>query len=154
MTLCIRAVFCLPRFPRGGTVLTLGLAPDAVMTGNLNVIAPLLTMFFLTTYAVLNVAAGVEGFLDSPSFRPEFEVHWSLSLLGAAGCIGVMFLINWWAPLIRNPADQFGCPTSLIPNDRLRKMRSAGSFLNSAFEFGSIPSRPRLAVSTVPSLNC
>ena len=60
-------------------------------------------MFFLTTYAVLNVAAGVEGFLDSPSFRPEFEVHWSLSLLGAAGCIGVMFLINWWAPLIRNP---------------------------------------------------
>ena len=86
--------------PRSGTVLTLGLALGAVMTGNLNVIAPILTMFFLTTYAVLNVAAGVEGFLDSPSFRPEFKVHWSLSLLGAAGCIGVMFLINWWATVI------------------------------------------------------
>ena len=86
--------------PRSGTVLTLGLALGAVMTGNLNVIAPILTMFFLTTYAVLNVAAGVEGFLDSPSFRPEFTVHWSLSLLGAAGCIGVMVLINWWATVV------------------------------------------------------
>ena len=111
-------------------------------------------MFFLTIYAILNVAPGVEGFLDSPSFRPEFEVHWSLSLLGAAGCIGVMFFINGGRLLLRNPADQFGRPTSLIPNDRLRKMRSAGSFLNSTFEFGAIPSRPRLAVSTVPSLNC
>ncbi|WP_103020499.1 Na-K-Cl cotransporter [Salinibacter altiplanensis] len=86
--------------PRSGTVLTLGLALGAVMTGNLNAIAPVLTMFFLTTYAVLNVAAGVETFLDSPSFRPEFKVHWSLSLLGAAGCTAVMFLINWWATLI------------------------------------------------------
>jgi Amino acid transporters len=86
--------------PRGGTVLTLGLALGAVMMGNLNAIAPVLTMFFLTTYAVLNVAAGVETFLDSPSFRPEFTVHWSLSLLGAAGCTAVMFLINWWATLI------------------------------------------------------
>ena len=86
--------------PRNGTVLTLGLALGAVMTGNLNVIAPILTMFFLTTYAVLNVAAGVESFLDSPSFRPEFKVHWGLSLLGAAGCVWVMFLINWWATLV------------------------------------------------------
>jgi len=86
--------------PRNGTVLTLGLALGAVMTGNLNLIAPILTMFFLTTYAVLNVAAGVEGFLDSPSFRPEFKVHWSLSLLGAAACLWVMFLINWWATII------------------------------------------------------
>lgn len=69
-------------------------------TGTLNVIAPVLTMLFLRTYAVLNVAAGLEGFLDSPSFRPEFNVHWSLSLLGAAGCLGVMVLINWVAPVV------------------------------------------------------
>jgi amino acid transporter len=86
--------------PRWGTVLTLGIALGGVMSGNLNAIAPVLTMFFLTTYAVLNVAAGVEGLLNSPSFRPEFSVHWSLSLLGAAGCTVVMFLINWWASII------------------------------------------------------
>ena len=43
--------------PRLGTILTLGLALVAVWFGNLNVIAPVLTMFFLTTYGVLNVAA-------------------------------------------------------------------------------------------------
>ena len=80
--------------PRNGTIVTLGFAIAAVCVGDLNLIAPILSMFFLTTYLVLNVAAGIEGFLDSPSFRPTFKVHWSLSLLGAIGCLGVMFLID------------------------------------------------------------
>ncbi len=85
--------------PRAATVVTLGLALLAVFFGSLNVIAPILTMFFLTTYGVLNIAAGTERLLLSPSFRPTFKVHWSLSLLGAAGCIWVMFLINAMATL-------------------------------------------------------
>jgi amino acid transporter len=80
--------------PRIGTAITLGVVVLAVVVGDLNLIAPILTMFFLTTYLVLNISAGVEGFLDSPSFRPMFAVHWSLSLLGALGCLAVMFLIN------------------------------------------------------------
>ncbi|MEL7330284.1 MAG: Na-K-Cl cotransporter, partial [Cyanobacteria bacterium J06559_1] len=80
--------------PRLGTLFTLGIVLAVVMMGSLDAIAPVLSMFFLTTYMVLNVAAGLEGFLQSPSFRPTFRVHWSLSLLGAIGCIGVMFLIN------------------------------------------------------------
>lgn len=85
--------------PRLGTLLTLGIALVAVWVGDLNMIAPILTMFFLTTYAVLNLAAGIEGFLNSPSFRPQFKVHWSLSILGAVGCASVMFLINATATL-------------------------------------------------------
>ncbi|MEM8676906.1 MAG: amino acid permease [Cyanobacteria bacterium P01_G01_bin.67] len=80
--------------PRNGTLVSLGIAIAAVCVGDLNLIAPILSMFFLTTYLVLNVSAGIEGFLQSPSFRPSFKVHWSLSLLGALGCLGVMFLIN------------------------------------------------------------
>ncbi|MGF1520614.1 MAG: amino acid permease [Nodosilinea sp.] len=80
--------------PRMGTWFTLGIALAAVGIGDLNLIAPILTMFFLTTYLVLNVSAGLETFLQSPSFRPTFKVHWSLSLLGAVGCLVVMFLIN------------------------------------------------------------
>ena len=80
--------------PRVGTLLTMVVALVAVYLGNLNIIAPILTMFFLTTYGVLNAAAGIERLLDSPSFRPEFKVHWSFSLLGAIGCLSVMFLIN------------------------------------------------------------
>ncbi|MEQ9553568.1 MAG: Na-K-Cl cotransporter [Coleofasciculus sp. G3-WIS-01] len=80
--------------PRIATVVTLGLVLVAVAVGDLNLIAPVLSMFFLTTYLVLNVAAGIETFLRSPSFRPSFRVHWSISLLGAIGCLWVMFLLN------------------------------------------------------------
>ena len=80
--------------PRNGTWVSLGIAIAAVCVGDLNLIAPILSMFFLTTYFVLNVSAAIEGFLQSPSFRPSFRVHWSLSLLGAIGCLGVMFLID------------------------------------------------------------
>ncbi|MBW3564726.1 MAG: Na-K-Cl cotransporter [Acidobacteria bacterium] len=80
--------------PRIGTVFTTALALVAVWLGDLDVIAPVLTMFFLTTYGVLNITAGLERFLQSPSFRPTFRVHWAWSLLGALGCISVMFLIN------------------------------------------------------------
>ncbi len=86
--------------PRAGTLVTLGVALGAVALGSLNLIAPVLTMFFLTTYAVLNMAAGIEGFLGSPSFRPTFKVHWFWSLLGAVGCIAVMILINWIATVV------------------------------------------------------
>ncbi|MBO6535332.1 MAG: Na-K-Cl cotransporter [Balneolaceae bacterium] len=86
--------------PRLGTVFTMVIALIAVWFGDLNLIAPVLTMFFLTTYGVLNVAAGIERFLGSPSFRPTFRVHWILSLLGALGCIAVMFLINAVATII------------------------------------------------------
>jgi amino acid transporter len=86
--------------PRLGTLFTLIIVLIAVWFGDLNMIAPVLTMFFLTTYGVLNVAAGLEKFLRSPSFRPTFKVHWSFSILGAVACIAVMFLINSLATII------------------------------------------------------
>lgn len=80
--------------PRMGTAFTFGLVVITVMLADLNVIAPILTMFFLTTYGVLNVTAALEGFLGNPSFRPKFKVHWLFSFAGAVGCGMVMFLIN------------------------------------------------------------
>ncbi|OZC01905.1 Na-K-Cl cotransporter [Rubricoccus marinus] len=86
--------------PRIGTGLTLGLALAAVWFGDLDLIAPVLSMFFLATYGVLNASAFVESLLKSPSFRPTFRVHWALSLLGFAGCLAVMFLINAIATVV------------------------------------------------------
>jgi amino acid transporter len=80
--------------PRNATIITLGFVLVAVAVGDLNLIAPVLSMFFLTTYLVLNLAAGIESFLRSPSFRPSFKVHWFFSLLGVVGCLAVMFLID------------------------------------------------------------
>ncbi|MGF1492625.1 MAG: Na-K-Cl cotransporter [Microcoleaceae cyanobacterium] len=80
--------------PRLATVITLVFVLVAVSAGDLNLIAPVLSMFFLTTYLVLNLAAGIESFLRSPSFRPAFRVHWIFPLLGVIGCLAVMFLID------------------------------------------------------------
>ena len=85
--------------PRYGTVFTLLFTVTAVLLGDLNKIAPVLTMFFLTAYGVLNISAGVENVIKSPSFRPRFKVHWFFSLLGAAGCVGAMILIDPLATL-------------------------------------------------------
>lgn len=82
------------QIPRWATAFTIVLTLIAVYFGNLNAIAPILTMFFLTTYGMLNITAGIEKVLGSPSFRPKFKVHWAFSLLGAFGCVTVMFLIN------------------------------------------------------------
>ena len=86
--------------PRLGTWITLSIAIAAVFIGDLSLIAPVLTMFFLTTYLVLNISASIEGFLESSSFRPSFKVPWILSLLGAIGCLWVMLLINSVATVI------------------------------------------------------
>ncbi len=86
--------------PRLGTIFTMVIALIAVWFGDLNLIAPILSMFFLTTYGVINLAAGIEKLLDSPSYRPTFKVHWSISLLGALSCFSVMFLINLTSTLI------------------------------------------------------
>jgi len=80
--------------PRIGTFVTLGLALTAVALGDLDRIAPILTMFFLATYSVVNIVSAVERLLKSPSFRPTFRVHWAVSLIGAIGCSAVMVLID------------------------------------------------------------
>lgn len=86
--------------PRIATVLSFGVALAAVLLGNLNMIAPILSMFFLTSYGLLNLSAGLEGLIESPSWRPRFKVHFGISLAGAAGCFVVMLMINVGATLI------------------------------------------------------
>ena len=88
------------QIPRAATIATSVIALILVIMGDLNMIAPILTMFFLTTYGTLNLTAGIERLLNSPSFRPKFKVHWSLSFLGTLGCMVVMFLINPMATII------------------------------------------------------
>lgn len=80
--------------PRAGTVLTFILAQMGIMLGDLDDIAPILTMFFLATYGVTNLACGLQRWAASPSFRPTFRVSASLSLAGAAACFYVMSMIN------------------------------------------------------------
>ncbi len=85
--------------PRRATVLTFAIAQVCILLGDLNAIAPIITMFFMITYGLLNLATFYEAITKNPSYRPTFRYsHWITSLLGTVGCLGVMFLINWvWA---------------------------------------------------------
>ncbi|MBX2860556.1 MAG: amino acid permease [Vampirovibrio sp.] len=67
----------------------------------LNAIAAIITMFFLYTYGMINLAAFIEAFGRNPSFRPRFKLfHWVTALLGGLGCVFAAFLINPIAAVI------------------------------------------------------
>ncbi|MCA9399892.1 MAG: amino acid permease, partial [Candidatus Omnitrophica bacterium] len=86
--------------PRIATVISFFIAMLGIMLGDLNVIAPVLSMFFLTSYGLLNLSAALNGILNNASWRPKFRVHWVLPFLGFLGCVITMFMINPGATFI------------------------------------------------------
>ena len=87
--------------PRRGVLLSGAIAILTVMLGRLNLIAPLVSMFFLISYGLLNYATYYEARSASPSFRPKFKwFDLRLSLLGFLTCLGVMLAIDLRAGII------------------------------------------------------
>ena len=77
-----------------GLVVTLVLAVAAIFLGNLNMVAQVVAMFFLTVYGTINLVAALETLSGDSSWRPKIHIHWIVSLLGAVGSFTVMILIN------------------------------------------------------------
>ncbi len=86
--------------PRLATVIAFVIALLGILLGDLNAIAPILSMFFLTSYAVLNLSAGLEALIGGPAWRPRFRVPWWVSLLGFAACVAAMLMINAGATFV------------------------------------------------------
>jgi amino acid transporter len=86
--------------PRIATVISFGIALAGILLGDLDLIAPVLSMFFLTSYGLINVSAAFEGLIGSPWWRPTFRTPWFISAIGASICIGSMFMINAGASFI------------------------------------------------------
>ncbi|OVE75651.1 hypothetical protein BVX97_03960 [bacterium E08(2017)] len=86
--------------PRIATAFAFVVGLVGILLGDLNVIAPVLSMFFLTSYGLLNVSAGLEELARAPSWRPKFRIPWYVSLIGAFGCFATMFMINAGATFI------------------------------------------------------
>lgn len=81
--------------PRRAVLLTAAVAAAIVALGDLNLIASLVSMFFLISYGMLNYATYLEARSDSPSFRPTFRLyHPWVGSAGAAACLGVMLAID------------------------------------------------------------
>jgi len=86
--------------PHAGLVLSIGLALVAVLLGDLNAVATVVTMFFLAVYGILNLSAALESLSGDPSWRPAIWAPWPVCLAGAAGCVSAMLLIDARATLI------------------------------------------------------
>uniref|UniRef100_A0A8C2EGS4 Solute carrier family 12 member 2 n=1 Tax=Cyprinus carpio TaxID=7962 RepID=A0A8C2EGS4_CYPCA len=89
--------------PLRGYLLTFGIALAFIVIAELNVIAPIISNFFLASYALINFSVFHASLANSPGWRPSFKYYnmW-VSLAGAILCCVVMFIINWWAALLTN----------------------------------------------------
>jgi len=81
--------------PRRGILFSGVIALVTISLGQLNLIAQVVSMFFLISYALINYATFYESRTQSPSFRPRFRLFspW-LSLAGFIICSGAILAID------------------------------------------------------------
>lgn len=82
--------------PRNALLLTFIIAEAGILIGDLDVIARIVSMFFITTYGFLNLSCAIESWASS-DFRPEFKIPKWVSILGAAACLIVMVQLDFVA---------------------------------------------------------
>uniref|UniRef100_A0A9J8CGV3 Solute carrier family 12 member 2 n=1 Tax=Cyprinus carpio carpio TaxID=630221 RepID=A0A9J8CGV3_CYPCA len=89
--------------PLRAYVLTFIIGLAFILIAELNIIAPIISNFFLASYALINFSVFHASLANSPGWRPSFKYYnkW-VSLAGAVLCCVVMFVINWWAALLTN----------------------------------------------------
>lgn len=80
--------------PRNAMIFTSAIMILLFMTGNLDSIAPILTMFFLISYAMINLVVFIEQSLGMVSYRPTLKISKLLPLYGTIGSLIFMFYIN------------------------------------------------------------
>ncbi len=80
--------------PRNAMMITGGMVFLTMLLRDLNAVAPLVTMFFLITYAMLNVVVLIEQNLGLISFRPLFSVPRLVPWIGLISSVVAMFIIH------------------------------------------------------------
>ncbi|CAH0553671.1 unnamed protein product [Brassicogethes aeneus] len=87
--------------PYRGYVLTFFVSAAFLLIAELNAIAPLISNFYLASYALINFCTFHAALIKPLGWRPTFRYYntW-LSLFGFILCVVIMFLINWQSSLI------------------------------------------------------
>ncbi|XP_074695725.1 solute carrier family 12 member 3 isoform X2 [Strix aluco] len=87
--------------PIRGYMLTYVIAIGFILIAELNAIAPIISNFFLCSYALINFSCFHASITNSPGWRPSFRYYskWA-ALFGATVSVVIMFLLTWWAALI------------------------------------------------------
>ncbi|XP_067651292.1 solute carrier family 12 member 4-like isoform X1 [Haliotis asinina] len=86
--------------PVRALLLTMLISEFGILIASLDYVAPIITMFFLMCYGFVNMACAMLTLLRTPNWRPRFRFyHWTLSLVGLALCITLMFISSWYYAL-------------------------------------------------------
>lgn len=80
--------------PINASIITCSIAFFFVLLGDVNVVAEIISMFFMVTYGSICLISLFENFAANPAYRPSFRSRWYISLIGAATCIILMFRMN------------------------------------------------------------
>ncbi|KAG8521742.1 Solute carrier family 12 member 4 [Galemys pyrenaicus] len=87
--------------PTWALLLTALIAELGILIASLDMVAPILSMFFLMCYLFVNLACAVQTLLRTPNWRPRFKYyHWTLSFLGMSLCLALMFVSSWYYALV------------------------------------------------------
>lgn len=84
--------------PRNALVLSVLIAEAGILIAELNAIARIVSMVFLTMYAFLNISCAIEAKV-SPDFRPAFRIPALVSVIGAMTCVVIMIQLDLIAML-------------------------------------------------------
>lgn len=84
--------------PRNALIFTFIIAEIGILIGDLNVIAEVVTMFYLTAYGFINLAFALEKWASS-DFRPSFRISLWIGLIGFLACFFIMFKLDFVAML-------------------------------------------------------
>jgi amino acid transporter len=80
--------------PVKAAMVVFALAGIFVVIGDVNVVAQIISMFFMVTYGSICLISFLEHFAADPSYRPVFRSRWFFSLLGAVMCLWLMFKMS------------------------------------------------------------
>ncbi len=80
--------------PINASIITIAIAFGFVFIGDINVVAQIISMFFMITYGAICLISFLEHFAADPAYRPTFRSRWYISAIGAALSFWVMFKMN------------------------------------------------------------
>lgn len=79
--------------PRNALILTILIAEAGILIGELDIIARIVSMFYITAYGFLNISCVVESWV-SPDFRPDFKIPKWIGLVGTITSLIVMIQLD------------------------------------------------------------
>uniref|UniRef100_A0A8C5UNF4 Solute carrier family 12 member 6 n=1 Tax=Microcebus murinus TaxID=30608 RepID=A0A8C5UNF4_MICMU len=87
--------------PTWALLLTAAIAELGILIASLDLVAPILSMFFLMCYLFVNLACALQTLLRTPNWRPRFRYyHWTLSFMGMSICLALMFISSWYYAIV------------------------------------------------------